>query len=121
MTSVNSPAAGDAVPEPHEIQRQALATLNATRAAGNGAGLVVLATGLGKTWLAAFDSHRPEFRRILFVAHREEILEQAIDTFRRIRPKARLGVFDGNNKDTDVDILFGSIQTLGKRSHLERF
>lgn len=40
-------------PEPHAIQRAALAALTATRAAGHRAGLVVLATGLGKTWLAA--------------------------------------------------------------------
>lgn len=44
-------------PEPHAIQRAALAALTATRAAGHRAGLVVLATGLGKTWLAAFDIH----------------------------------------------------------------
>ena len=68
------------------IQQAALSALEETRAAGNQAGLVVLATGLGKTWLSAFDTNRPEFRRVLFVAHREEILNQALDTFRRIRP-----------------------------------
>jgi len=50
-------------PEPHAIQQQALDELAATRAAGNRAGLVVLATGLGKTWLSAFDSKG--FRRVL--------------------------------------------------------
>src|SRR5262249_38211949 len=53
---------------PNEIQREALQALDNTRAAGNRAGLVVLATGLGKTWLSAFDTNRPEFRRVLFVA-----------------------------------------------------
>jgi len=51
-------------PEPHPIQREALAALEATRAAGNTAGLVVLATGLGKTWLSAFDTQRAEARVI---------------------------------------------------------
>src|SRR5262245_48850482 len=54
-------------PEPHAIQRDALAALDRTRADGFTAGLVVLATGLGKTWLAAFDSNSLVFRRILFV------------------------------------------------------
>jgi HKD family nuclease len=45
----------DAAPIPHEVQAEALAALRATRAKGYGAGLVVLATGLGKTFLAAFD------------------------------------------------------------------
>lgn len=108
-------------PEPHVIQREALAALAATRQAGNEAGLVVLATGLGKTWLAAFDSGQEEYRRVLFVAHREEILDQAMQTFRRIRPQAHLGSYTGQEKSPDADVLFASIQTLGRSHHLERF
>ena len=110
-------------PKPHSIQVQALVALEATRAAGNSAGLVVMATGLGKTWLAAFDSDRPEYRqkRVLFVAHRDEILRQAMDTFRRIRPKAHLGIYSGQEKTPEADVLFASVQTLGKERHLERF
>ena len=85
-------------PNRTSVQQRALAALEATRADGNSAGLVVLATGLGKTWLSAFDSARPEFRRVLFVAHREEILRQAIATFRRIRPDARLGSLHGPSR-----------------------
>jgi len=106
---------------PHSIQKEALIKLEDTRRAGNKAGLVVLATGLGKTWLAAFDTNRPDFGRVLFVAHHEEILAQAMQTFRRIRPDARLGNYDRNSKDTRADVLFASIQTLGKQVHLERF
>ncbi len=109
------------VPTPHGIQQEALAALKATRVAGNSAGLVVLATGLGKTWLSAFDSAQPEFKRILFVAHREEILNQAIKTFRTIRPEAVIGRYDGNNHDAEADILFASIMTLGKNRHLKQF
>lgn len=107
---------------PHSVQLDALAALDATREAGNKAGLVVLATGLGKTWLSAFDSStRSEFRRVLFVAHREEILRQAQRTFRRVRPSARLGYYNGQGKDRAAEVLFASIQTLGRRAHLERF
>lgn len=115
------PPPPDPPPVPHAIQLEALAKLEATRRAGNTAGLVVLATGLGKTWLSAFDSHRPEYRRILFVAHRQEILNQAITTFRRLRPKATLGRYDGQNGEDTADIVFASIQTLGRSRHLERF
>lgn len=107
------------VATPHAIQQEALAALQATRAEGNGAGLVVLATGLGKTWLSAFDSS--EFKRVLFVAHREEILSQARATFRRVRPQAHLGLFSGKEKQPDADVLFASIQTLGRAQHLKRF
>jgi superfamily II DNA or RNA helicase/HKD family nuclease/diadenosine tetraphosphate (Ap4A) HIT family hydrolase len=108
-------------PPPHEIQREALDGLRRTREAGNKAGLVVLATGLGKTWLAAFDAAAACAERILFVAHRDEILEQAVQVFRRLRPKARLGRYDGVKQDRTADVLFASVQTLGKARHLGRF
>jgi len=112
-------------PPPHDIQREALEALERTRRDGNSAGLVVLATGLGKTWLSAFDScgngAQPEFRRILFVAHRDEILTQARKTFRRIRPSAVLGNYTGADKVPEADVLFASIQTLGRQRHLKAF
>lgn len=106
-------------PEPHLIQKQALLCLKQTRLSGNQAGLVVLATGLGKTWLSAFDS--AAFERVLFVAHREEILNQAISTFRKIRPWSKIGRYTGEEKDPDAEILFASIQTLGRKRHLKKF
>lgn len=108
-------------PRPHAVQEEALAALVQTRIEGNQAGLVVLATGLGKTWLAAFDSDRPEYRRVLFVAHRDEILTQALETFRRIRPQASLGRYTGVEKAPEADVLFASVQTLGKLPHLRLF
>jgi superfamily II DNA or RNA helicase/HKD family nuclease/diadenosine tetraphosphate (Ap4A) HIT family hydrolase len=109
------------VPEPHAIQREALAALDMTRTAGNRAGLVVLATGLGKTWLAAYDTVQASAKRVLFVAHREEILDQALATFRAIRPAANLGKYAGSERAADAEVVFASIQTLGRTSHLQRF
>lgn len=106
-------------PTPHEIQAEALAALAASRAQGDRASLVVLATGLGKTFLAAFDTR--DFRRVLFVAHREEILTQAMAAFRAVRPKARLGRFVAGEKDRNADILFASVQTLSRNAHLDSF
>jgi len=115
------PEEPEAPPEPHWVQLQALAALLQTRKEGNGAGLVVLATGLGKTLLAAFDTARFRAAKVLFVAHREEILLQARKTFRRIRPQASLGMYNGTEKLPDAEVLFASIQTLGRIEHLRRF
>jgi len=121
------PAVIDVVPEPlpvvtpHTVQQEALEALARTRADGNAVGLVVLATGLGKTWLAAFDTARSGYHRVLFVAHREEILGQALETFRRILPRARLGLFTGEEKDRDAEVLFASVQTLSRTRYLEQF
>ena len=107
--------------EPNLIQTEALAALNATRAADFSRGLVVMATGTGKTWLAAFDCLAIHAKRILFIAHREEILSQAEETFVRIFEDAKVGRYTGTQKDAHVDILFASIQTLGRQTHLDKF
>jgi len=61
--------------EPRGAHIEALYELNKCREEGLDKGLIVAATGIGKTYLAAFDSLG--FQKVLFVAHREEILNQA--------------------------------------------
>ena len=104
-------------PAPRPVQREALTALEQTRLQKFRRGLVVMATGLGKTWLAAFDTARPQFRRVLFVAHREEILRQSLDVFRRVRPDADLGLYYGGEKHPDAGVLFASVQTLAGNLH----
>ncbi|MCF7983609.1 MAG: DEAD/DEAH box helicase family protein [Thiohalocapsa sp.] len=108
-------------PQPSEVQQEALAALTDSRAAGFKRGLVVMATGLGKTYLAAFDSRAMKAKRVLFVAHRDEILLQAEASFLRVHEAARVGRYTGTRKQIDCDLLFASIQTLGQAQHLERF
>jgi len=64
---------------PRGAQIEALYALDDSRAQGAVKGVVLAATGIGKTYLAAFDSAK--YKRVLFVAHREEILKQAADSF----------------------------------------
>ena len=106
-------------PAPRAVQREALDALEQTRLEGFRRGLVVMATGLGKTWLAAFDTARPQFRRVLFVAHREEILRQSLEVFRRVQPDADLGLYYGGAKQPDARILFAGVQTLA--GNLDKF
>ncbi|MBN8430588.1 DUF3427 domain-containing protein [Microbulbifer salipaludis] len=108
-------------PVPTDVQKSALAALDQSRNDGYSRGLVVLATGLGKTWLSAFDAKQMGAHRILFVAHREEILNQAAETFIRIKPESRVGFYSGKQRDRLVDVLCASIQTLGKEVHLDNF
>lgn len=108
-------------PTPTPVQELALDALARTREEGFRRGLVVLATGLGKTWLAAFDAARMGARRVLFVAHREEILHQAAQTYVRIRGGIRVGLYSGKPRDAEVDVLCASVQTLSRAAHLERF
>ena len=100
---------------PYPVQEEALRALAQTREDGFGAGLVVMATGLGKTWLAAFDVKEGSFARVLFVAHREEILRQSRDVFRLVQPRADLGLYLAAEKHSGARIVFGSIQSLVRR------
>ena len=72
--------------------------------------------GVGKTYLAAFDSAK--YERVLFVAHREEILKQAAVSFRNVRHSDDYGFFNGKQKDTDKAVIFASVATLGRNKYL---
>ena len=106
--------------EPRGAQIEALCALEQTRMEGAKRALVVAATGVGKTYLAAFDSK--SFKRVLFVAHREEILKQAAVSFHNIRNSDDYGFFNGTEKSMDRSVIFASVATLGRSEYLnERY
>lgn len=102
--------------KPNPSQIEALYELNRTREEGFDKALVVAATGTGKTYLAAFDSK--SYEKILFVAHRQEIIKQAQNSFKNIHKDKTTGFFYGDWKDTDKDLTFALVQTLGKTNYL---
>ena len=102
--------------EPRGAQIEAICALEHTRAEGASRALISAATGVGKTYLAAFDSKK--YKRVLFVAHKEEILRQAAESFQNVRKSDDYGFFDGNAKCTDKSVIFASVATLGKSEYL---
>jgi len=112
----SAPAAGGEV-HPIGAQIEALHFLKRSRQEGFRRGMVVMATGVGKTYLAAFDSQT--FSRVLFVAHREEILRQAYDTFNAVMPRRTKGFFNAEEKNTEAEVIFASVQTLGQGRYLQ--
>lgn len=109
------------IPKPKEHQAEALVALSKARVEGLTKGLVVLATGMGKTYLAAFDVASFNAQKVLFVAHREEILLQAETSFLKILPNKKVGRYSGKQKDEEYDLLFASVQTIGQLAHLNKF
>lgn len=103
--------------EPRGAQIEALCALEDTRAEGAKRALVQAATGVGKTYLAAFDSKN--YERVLFVAHREEILNQAAISFKNVRNSDDYGFFNGDEKCTDKSVVFASVSTLGRAEYLK--
>lgn len=105
--------------EPRPAQVEALQELGATRADGYDKSLVVMATGLGKTFLAALFAR--DYPRVLFIAHREEILTQAQRAFQSISPDKSSGLLTGRQKEAKADIVFASIMTLARKQHRTQF
>jgi len=110
------PCESIAVPQPRGVQEDILYYLNVARKEGVKKGLVVAATGIGKTYLAAFDSQ--QCPRVLFIAHRKEILEKAMETFSSVRPKTSCGLLVDGRQDIGADLLFASVQSLGADRYL---
>lgn len=104
---------------PRPAQLEALEELDKTLQEGYRSAMVLMATGLGKTYLAGFFAQ--SFQRVLFVAHREEILLQAQRSFQHIMPDKSFGIFNGTRKEGEADGVFASIYTLAIQQHRESF
>jgi superfamily II DNA or RNA helicase/HKD family nuclease len=105
--------------QPRFAQIDALEELEKTVDDGYKKAMVVMATGLGKTYLAAFFAKR--FQRVLFVAHREEILKQAANSFKMVIPESSSGIYNAKQKEGNADFVFASVFTLSMDKHLHQF
>lgn len=110
--SINSPE--EIVP--NAMQSEALSSIRALRESGATRGLVISATGTGKTILAALDVKAARPQRVLFVAHREQILDRAIEEFQKVlgNGQAQYGKVTGSSKDLEKPFVFSTIQTLSR-------
>lgn len=109
--------------KPNLMQEEALHQLKSLRAEGKDKGLVISATGTGKTYLAAFDVKQNKPKRMLFLAHREQILSKSRQDFSSLIKEdiSEFGIYSGNQKDTNAKYLFATVQTLSKQANLEQF
>lgn len=105
--------------KPYQYQQEILDQLDAERSIRHHyKNLIVAATGTGKTVISALDykrfaySRRGQKTRLLFIAHREEILRQSLSCFRGVLGDANFGeLFVGSHRPEAFDHLFMSIQT----------
>ncbi|WP_240544505.1 DEAD/DEAH box helicase family protein [Exiguobacterium algae] len=106
---------------PTSVQDAALTALRETIGEGRKKAMLVLATGLGKTYLSAFFAR--QFKRILFVAHQKELLLQAEKSFLNVTTDWKTGLLlGGESRDHETaDVVFASIQTLASKQRMEQF
>ena len=109
--------------KPSPVQKEALEKIQNGRINGQNTGLVILATGLGKTFLSGFDIINTKSKKVLFVAHVEEILRKTKNDFENLM-RDRVEKMEMLSRNSDLnnnEIFFATIQSLHKKNNLERF
>lgn len=113
--------------QPKSFQRIILDQLENERAQGRFKSLLVAATGTGKTVMAAFDYKRLCAReggqpRLLFVAHRKEILQQAMNTYRQVLRDGNFGeLLTGQHEPAQYSHVFSTVQSALSRNLVKQF
>ena len=105
---------------PNAMQKAALKEIRRYRDMGEKRALIIAATASGKTFLAAFDAYNFNAKRLLFVVHRDTILNDAKKTFEKIFGSTRTyGLFTGQEKNLDADFIFATNTMMA--THLDLF
>ena len=107
---------------PNQMQLLALSNLKALRDEGKDKALLVSATGTGKTFLSAFDVANVKPKRMLFLVHRRNIAQKAMESYQDILDDSiSMGLYSGNQKNKNVDYIFSTVQTFSREEHLNNF
>jgi len=105
--------------EPNAMQADALESLKQLRAEGAEKGLVISATGTGKTFLSAFDVKRVGPKRMLFIVHRKTIAQKSLESYQAIMPEKTMALYSGKGREDWADFLFATIQSVA--NDIEKF
>lgn len=98
---------------PNSMQSRAITNLHSLRTHGEDRGLVIAATATGKTYMSAFDVKQFNPKRMLFLVHREDILNKAVDSYKKVLGAGiDIGILSGSKKETDSKYLFSTIQSM---------
>src|SRR6266436_4269121 len=117
MAAVAAPPMMRLTPRPY--QHEAVAALLAAAARGVQRPLLVLPTGTGKTIIFALLVQR-RGGRSLILAHRDELIQQAVDKLHLVDPTLALGVVQAERDEHTAPTVVASVQTLSRRTRLTR-
>ena len=108
---------------PNKMQIEALKGLANVRENGAKKALIISATGTGKTYLSAFDVKQFQPARMLFIVHREQILQKSLTDFQKVLSfgDEEACIYKSGMDITDKKYIFATIQTLSREANLSTF
>lgn len=108
---------------PNSMQEKALDNLELLRQDGKEKAFLISATGTGKTYLSALDVAQAKPDKVLFIVHREQILLDAMESFRNVLGgfASDYGFYTGTQKDLSSKYIFATVQSLSKEENLSSF
>jgi superfamily II DNA or RNA helicase len=104
---------------PRPYQYEAVAATLAAHAGGKQRVLIALPTGTGKTIVFALLLQQ-RGGRALILAHRDELIQQAVEKLRVVHPSIAVGVVKADRDETDAPVGVASVQTLSRSHRLQR-
>ena len=108
--------------QPNSMQLAFIENLSKIIASGENRALLISATGTGKTYASAFAAQYKEYKKVLFLVHREQIAKQAIKSYKKIFGNTRTyGLLSGSAKEVDRDFIFSTMQTMRKLEIMGQF
>ena len=108
--------------QPNSMQIGFINNLRKIYETGEDKALLISATGTGKTYASAFAARELEFKRVLFLVHRNQIVKQALKSYRKVfGGQVSMGMVTGKYQDYDADFVFATIQTLSKTDILSQY
>lgn len=109
--------------QPNAMQSEALGRIKQIRESDARRAIVISATGTGKTILAALSVREAKPERMLFIVHREQILDKAILEFQKVleAPAENFGKYVGSIRQQDRKYVFASVQSLSRETNLQDF
>ena len=108
--------------QPNSMQLSFVNNLDKIIDKGSTRALLISATGTGKTYASAFAMRHLKPRKVLFLAHREQVLKQSIASYKKVLGKTvSYGLLSGTSHDTKADYLFATMQTMSRDAYLTQF
>ena len=106
---------------PNSMQKEFIENFVKLVKSGQKRGLLISATGTGKTYASAFALKEMKPEKILFLVHREQIAKQALKSYKEVFDEDNFGLLSGNKKETDKRYLFSTVQTMSKEEVYTNF